>query len=120
MENDHPGFGAASIVMSALSLAFTLRRTGDLRFAIGLHAAWDWAGSFFYGIPDSGISFTRFTGFTGHLLTPSPLRGSKWMTGGSVGPEASLITPLEARGVCCWRKSDRDPSCTPRIGRDLV
>ncbi len=79
--------GAASIVMSALLLAFTLRRTGDLWFAIGLHAAWDWAGSFFYGVPDSGISFT------GHLLTPS-FRGSKWMTGGSVGPEASLVTLL--------------------------
>ncbi|HVS87540.1 MAG TPA: CPBP family intramembrane glutamic endopeptidase [Candidatus Acidoferrum sp.] len=79
--------GAASIVMSALLLAFTLRRTSDLWFAIGLHAAWDWAGSFFYGVPDSGISFT------GHLLTPS-FRGSKWMTGGSVGPEASLVTLL--------------------------
>jgi|SRR5579864_8652605 len=77
--------GTASIVLSALLLAFTLRRTGDLWFAIGLHAAWDWAGSFFYGVPDSGISFT------GHLLTPL-FSGSKWMTGGSVGPEASLIT----------------------------
>ena len=79
--------GAASIVMSALLLAFTLLRTGNLWFAIGLHTAWDWAGSFFYGVPDSGISFT------GHLFNPS-FRGSKWMTGGSVGPEASLITLL--------------------------
>lgn len=79
--------GAASIVMSALLLALTLLRTGNLWFAIGLHTAWDWAGSFFYGVPDSGISFT------GHLLNPS-FHGSKWMTGGSVGPEASLITLL--------------------------
>jgi hypothetical protein len=77
--------GAASIVMSALLLALTLLRTGNLWFAIGLHTAWDWAGSFFYGVPDSGVSFT------GHLLNPS-FRGSKWMTGGSVGPEASVIT----------------------------
>jgi hypothetical protein len=68
-------------------LAFTLLRTGNLWFAIGLHAAWDWAGSFFYGVSASGISFT------GHLLNPS-FRGSKWMTGGTVGPEASLITLL--------------------------
>ena len=79
--------GAASIVVSALLLAFTLRRTGDLWFAVGLHTAWDWAGSFFYGVPDSGISFA------GHLFNPS-FRGSRWMTGGSVGPEASLMTLL--------------------------
>lgn len=79
--------GAASIVVSALLLALTLRRTGALWFAIGLHSAWDWAGSFFYGVPDSGVTFT------GHLLNPSFL-GSKWMTGGSVGPEASVITLL--------------------------
>lgn len=79
--------GGASIVVSALLLAFTLRRTGDLWFAIGLHTAWDWAESFFYGVPNSGISFA------GHLLNPS-FRGSKWMTGGSVGPEASLVTLL--------------------------
>jgi len=53
MENDHPGgWGAASIVMSAL--AFTLRRTGDLWFASGLQAAWDWAGSFFMVSPTAG------------------------------------------------------------------
>jgi uncharacterized protein len=79
--------GAVSIVVVALMLAFTLRRTGDLWFAIGMHAAWDWAESFFYGVPDSGISFS------GHMLNPS-FRGSKWMTGGSVGPEASLVTLL--------------------------
>lgn len=79
--------GAVSIFMVALLLAFTLRRTGDLWFAVGMHAAWDWGESFFYGVPDSGISFS------GHLLNPS-FQGSKWMTGGSVGPEASVVTLL--------------------------
>ena len=79
--------GAVSIVVVGLLLAFTLRRTGSLWFAIGMHASWDWAQSFLYGVPDSGVSFA------GHLLSPS-LQGSKWMTGGSVGPEASIVTLL--------------------------
>ncbi len=86
------------------ALAFTLRRTGDLWFASGLQAAWDWAGSFFYGIPRQRDQ----PAFTGHLLTPS-LRGSKWITGGSVGPEASLITLLGS----AWRlllAKERSPS----------
>ena len=70
-----------------LLLALTLQRTGNLWFAIGMHAAWDWAQSFLYGVPDSGVTVA------GHLLTPS-FQGSKWMTGGTAGPEASVVTLL--------------------------
>src|SRR5258706_5329642 len=56
-------------------------------FTIGIHAAWDWAQSFVFGVPDSGITVA------GHLLNPS-FQGSKWMTGGTVGPEGSVVTLL--------------------------
>jgi CAAX protease family protein len=49
--------------------------------------AWDWGQTFFYGVPDSGIPSSE------HLLTPS-FHGSTWWTGGTVGPEASFLTPL--------------------------
>jgi hypothetical protein len=40
--------------------------------------------SFFYSVPDSGqIS-------PGHLLSSS-FHGSRWLTGGSVGPEGSFV-----------------------------
>lgn len=77
--------GSVSLVIVGLLVAFTLRRTGSLWFAIGIHAAWDWAQSFLYGVPDSGIAVA------GHLLSPS-FQGSPWMTGGTAGPEASLVT----------------------------
>ena len=77
--------GSVSLVIVGLLVAFTLRRTGSLWFAIGIHSAWDWAQSFLYGVPDSGIAVA------GHLLTPS-FQGSPWMTGGTAGPEASLVT----------------------------
>lgn len=62
----------------------TLRRTGTLWFAVGFHTAWDWAESFFYSVPDSGMVVP------GHLLGSS-LPGPEWLTGGSVGPEGSVF-----------------------------
>jgi membrane protease YdiL (CAAX protease family) len=76
--------GALAAGLIGLFFCLTLRRTGSLWFAVGFHAAWDWGESFFYSVPDSGsIS-------PGHLLSSS-FHGSRWITGGSVGPEGSLL-----------------------------
>jgi uncharacterized protein len=77
-----PGLLAAAFI--GLFFCFTLRRTGNLWFAVGFHAAWDWGETFFYSVPDSGLVEP------GHLLSSS-LRGSPWLSGGSVGPEGSLL-----------------------------
>ena len=62
----------------------TLRRTGDLWWAVGFHMAWDWGESYLYSVPDSG------TILPGHLLN-SRLHGPDWLSGGSVGPEGSYL-----------------------------
>lgn len=73
--------GASSI---GLFFCLTLRRTGTLWFAVGFHAAWDWGESYLYSVPDSGeIS-------AGHLLNSS-FHGPAWLTGGTVGPEGSVL-----------------------------
>jgi membrane protease YdiL (CAAX protease family) len=91
LHRDNPGetiFGLFQIVLIALFFCFTLWRTGTLWFAVGFHAAWDWGQSFFYGTPDSGIPAR------GHLLHSS-IAGPDWLTGGTVGPEGSvLVSPL--------------------------
>jgi membrane protease YdiL (CAAX protease family) len=76
--------GVVEIVLIAFFLCLALRRTGNLWFAIGWHMAFDWGESFFYSTPNSGIHAT------GRLLNAS-LMGSKWLSGGSVGPEASVF-----------------------------
>jgi membrane protease YdiL (CAAX protease family) len=76
--------GVVEIVLIAFFLCLALRRTGNLWFAIGWHMAFDWGESFFYSTPNSGIQAT------GHMLNAS-LMGSKWLSGGSVGPEASVF-----------------------------
>jgi VWFA-related protein len=99
------GFWAAALITSALMAAahtfnpgwtvlslctvggfgliacLLLRRTGDLWMPIGLHAAWDWGETYFYGVPDSGLMGK------GHLLQGS-FHGPAWLTGVPFGVEA--------------------------------
>ena len=76
--------GALAAAAIGLFFCFTLRRTGSLWFAVGFHAAWDWGETFFYSVPDSGMKSP------GHLLSSS-LHGADWLSGGSVGPEGSVL-----------------------------
>lgn len=71
--------GAAGLVF-----AFSLWRTGTLWWAIGFHAAWDWAQSYLFGVADSG------TLSAGHLLASHPA-GPVLLSGGATGPEGSLF-----------------------------
>jgi membrane protease YdiL (CAAX protease family) len=77
-----PGLAAAAVI--GFFFCLTLRRTGSLWFAVGFHMAWDWGETFFYSVPDSG------TLFPGHLLK-STFHGPRWLTGGMVGPEGSVL-----------------------------
>jgi len=76
--------GAAAAALIGLFFCFTVRRTGTLWFAVGMHAMWDYSESFIYSVPDSGAMVT------GHLLNSS-FHGPDWLTGGSVGPEGSWL-----------------------------
>jgi membrane protease YdiL (CAAX protease family) len=85
---DNPGEdweGAASVVTIGLVFAFALRRTGNLWFAVGWHASFDFGETFLYSVPNSGVVFE------GHLSNAS-LHGANWLTGGSVGPEGSVFS----------------------------
>jgi membrane protease YdiL (CAAX protease family) len=87
LHRSNPGETMAGLMGAGfigLFFCLTLRRTGSLWFAVGFHAAWDWAESFFYSVPDSG------TVAPGHLLKTS-LHGPAWLTGGSAGPEGSAL-----------------------------
>jgi membrane protease YdiL (CAAX protease family) len=64
--------------------AFSLYRTGSLWWAIGFHTAWDWAQSFLYGVPDSGMMVKE------HLFATHPLANPLY-SGGTTGPEGSVF-----------------------------
>jgi len=77
--------GAASVVMIALLFCFTLKRTGNLWYAVGLHASFDWGETYLFSVPNSG------TFMQGHLSNAVLQSGPKWLTGGTVGPEGSVF-----------------------------
>lgn len=79
--------GASQIFLFAIFACLTLRRTGALWFAIGFHAAGDYAETFLFSVRDSGYAAS------GTLLNSS-FHGPAWLTGGKVGPEGSVIAVL--------------------------
>lgn len=76
--------GALSVFAFGIFGCFALRRTGSLWWIIGFHAATDYAETFIYSTPDSGLLAQ------GHLLN-STFHGPTWLTGGTIGPEGSVM-----------------------------
>ena len=109
--------GVSEIVLIAIFLCLALRRTGNLWFAIGWHMAFDWGESFFYSTPNSGIHAT------GHMLN-AHLMGSKWLSGGTVGPEASLFDlVVTVAGILLLAKmypEAKYPAPTPAVEPTLL
>ena len=74
-------FSAAGV---GLVFCLSLWYTGSLWWAVGFHASWDWAESYFYGTSDSGLAVQ------GHLLGEHPIGPRLW-SGGTTGPEGSVL-----------------------------
>jgi len=76
------GIFAAALI--GFVFCVSVRVTGTAWWAIGCHAAWDWAETFFYGAADSGLPAQ------GHYLTTTAAGNPLW-SGGADGPEGSLL-----------------------------
>ena len=76
--------GLFSVGAVGLVFCLSLWYTGSLWWAVGCHAGWDWAQSYFYGTSDSGLIAQ------GHLLSEHPIGPRLW-SGGATGPEGSLM-----------------------------
>ena len=84
--------GGVEAAVFGLAIAYSFRLTGSLWFAIGYHAAWDYSESFIFGTADSGMVSA------GRFLHPV-VSGPDWLSGGSVGPEGSILTVLPALAI---------------------
>jgi membrane protease YdiL (CAAX protease family) len=82
--NSETVIGLAQVGLFGLLMAFSVWRTGGLWFALGFHAAWDFTETFVYGVPDSGLT-------SAGSLVVSHFSGPAWLTGGSAGPEGSVL-----------------------------
>ena len=81
---DESPLGLLAAGLAGFLFCLSLWRTGSLWWAIGFHASWDWAQSFLYGVPDSGLMVR------GRLFATHPV-GSTWLSGGATGPEGSIL-----------------------------
>ncbi len=77
--------GILGVMVVGFFWCFTLRRTGTLWFAFGMHAAFDFGETFLFSVPDSGMIFP------GHLSNAVIHNGPAWLVGGTAGPEASVL-----------------------------
>jgi membrane protease YdiL (CAAX protease family) len=80
-----------------LAAAYVL--TGRLWFPMGLHAGWNFSEGSLYGLSVSGFTAKN-------ALTQGSLTGPVILTGGSFGPEASIVAVILCFGVAIlllWR-----------------
>ena len=78
--------GITEVVVAGMVFCLLLRVSGSLWMGIGFHGAWDWAQSYFYGTPDSGF-------LARHHLLLSHAAGNTQLSGGTAGPEGSVLAP---------------------------
>jgi len=110
----NPGESAVGIIATFLLgivFSYALWRTGSLWWAIGFHMFWDWAQSFLFSVPDSGALSA------GRLFQSHP-RGDQLLSGGSVGPEGSLLVIptllLVMLTIRIFTRPDLQPPLKPR------
>lgn len=82
--NGETWIGIFAVAVIGFVFTVSVRVTGSAWWAIGCHAAWDWAETYFYGAADSGNVAH------GHYLTTTPA-GPVFWSGGSAGPEGSVL-----------------------------
>lgn len=92
--------------------------TGSAWWAIGAHAAWDWAETYFYGTADSGLVAP------GHLLTTTTSGNPLW-SGGADGPEGSLLVVPIVLLILAWllviyRRPKPSQISAPAVGEQLA
>jgi len=76
--------GLLSVFLAGMFFCLSIWRTGSLWWAIGMHATWDWGQSFLFGVADSGL-------MTQHRLFATHPQGSALLSGGTTGPEGSIL-----------------------------
>ncbi|WP_459621613.1 CPBP family intramembrane glutamic endopeptidase [Burkholderia sp. 3C] len=86
--------GIVPVVIYGFVACLAIWRTGSLWWAFGMHAGWDWSESFLFGAPTSGL-LPNVSLFESHAIGPV------WWSGGTVGPEGSVLV-FPALGALAW------------------
>ena len=78
-----------NVSLIALALCISVARSGDIRWAAGVHWTFNFTSFFVLGSPN-----TAFGGPVEPHLLASTFRGPQWLTGGATGLEASVVATV--------------------------
>ena len=98
-----------ALVSFSVVCCYSVLRTGNLWFAVGFHAAYDFMQFFVIGTPNGGqIPVGR--------LFDATFNGPAWLTGGQLGTEASwFAVPLDALAFAyIWWRYRKNPDLQPQ------
>lgn len=104
--------GLLGVFAAGIVFSYALWRTGSLWWGIGFHMAWDWAESFLFGVPDSGI-------LSAGRLFSTHTAGNPLLSGGSAGPEGSVLVIPTLLLVCVVLRFVQ-PGLQPPLEPDLL
>lgn len=104
-----------SVGLYGVFWCLTLRRTGSLWFAVGFHAASDYADMILFAEPNSGNDGKPLLG---HLLDVR-FHGPDWLTGGPRGTEASLLVFVVLAGLFYFFNRAYPASADARSNSDV-
>jgi len=80
--------GISNIVVAGLFLGAVYLKTASLWWATGAHIGWNWALGFLADLPVSGLELVDTP------IYEPVLGGPQWISGGSFGPEGSILSTL--------------------------
>jgi membrane protease YdiL (CAAX protease family) len=113
LQNPDPtALSTANTMLAGVLLAVAYLRTRGLWLPIGLHFAWNfWMGPVL-GFPISGIELSS-------RLLETRAGEPTWLTGGSYGPEGSIITTVVVVAATFWLARTEHLSVSPAMQKEL-
>ena len=108
--------GVTNVAVAGLFLGVVYLKTASLWWATGAHLGWNWSHGFLTDVSVSGLDLIDAPFYEGIS------RGPSWLSGGSFGPEGSVVSTLVvlAASLLCWRADWLRPSSAALAAEPLA
>jgi membrane protease YdiL (CAAX protease family) len=111
----NPGYTTLSAVntfLAGILLSLAYLKTRGLWLPIALHWSWNFLQGQIFSLPISGFNFAP-------RLFQTEVSGPQWLSGGSYGPEGSIVLTVLAILAILWLATTRSVSTSPAMEEGL-
>jgi len=113
LSNPSPtSLSTANTMLVGILLALAYLKTRGLWLPVGLHFAWNFWLGFVFSLPVSGIELSR-------TLLQAKVDGPDWLSGGSYGPEGSVLTTAVILAAAFWLARTSRLGVSPSLAKEL-